>query len=94
MRVLIIEDSEDDFRLIASALGDQCTLLRATTLTAGLEIADLHQAEVVILDPIPEAGVAYETIEIARAALSPVPMLVLDEADDTSRSERDQRAIL
>jgi PAS domain S-box-containing protein len=90
MRVLIIEDSDVNFQLIASALGDQFTLLRATTLTGGLEVADLHQAEVVILDPLPQAGVAYDTIEIARAALSPVPVLVVKETEQSSAAQCDQ----
>jgi PAS domain S-box-containing protein len=89
MRVLVIEDSEVDFRLIAGALGEKCTLLRATTLTAGLEIADLNQADVVILDPFADPDVVYETVEIARAALSPVPVVLLTETDNSGITPRD-----
>ncbi len=82
IRILVVSGDETDFLLIERLLGDQCKLARAPTLCRGLEAVDRQGADLVLLDPGLEGGFACETFEMVRAALSPVPMLLLSGVDD------------
>ncbi len=82
MHVLVIEDSDADFRLIERALGDEFTLRRAATLAAALSKARCDSFDLVILDLTLEDSSGYDTFERAHAALPQIPIVVLSGMDN------------
>jgi PAS domain S-box-containing protein len=88
MRVLVIEDSEVDFRLVERALGDEFAIVRAETLAAGLETAKRERFDLVILDLTLDDSRGYETFERARAVLLHTSILVLSGINDDALALR------
>jgi two-component system sensor kinase FixL len=82
LRVLVIEDSDVDFRLLERALGDSFTIYRAQSLASGLTMAAGDQYDLVILDLTLEDSRGYDTFEKARAALTGTPIMVLSGLED------------
>jgi DNA-binding response OmpR family regulator len=82
MHALVIEDGDVDFRLVERALGGQFTLRRASTLTAGIEIAAHGQFDLIILDLTLDDSRGYETFEKAKASLSDIPILIVSGLED------------
>jgi signal transduction histidine kinase/CheY-like chemotaxis protein len=82
MRLLVIEDSDVDFLLIERALDEKFQVDRASSLSAGLELASRETFDLLILDLTIEDSRGFETFEKAHAALPRTPILVLTGFDD------------
>ena len=82
MHVLVIDDSDTDFRIVERALGDQFAVYRELTLGAGLAIAARRAFDLVILDLTLSDSHGFETFEKAIAALPRTPILILSGLDD------------
>jgi signal transduction histidine kinase/FixJ family two-component response regulator len=82
MKILVIDDSLVDFRLVERALGNEFTPTHAETLAAGLKAAAVGVFDLLILDLFLPDSKGYETFERAHIALPDLPILVLSGLDD------------
>jgi DNA-binding response OmpR family regulator len=82
VRVLVIDDSPVDFRLVERALGAQFSLAHATTLAAGLAAAAAGRFDLIILDLCLDDSRGYGTFERARLAVPGLPIIVLSGTED------------
>jgi signal transduction histidine kinase/DNA-binding NarL/FixJ family response regulator len=90
MNVLLIEDSDTDFRLVERALGDAFELTRATDLAGGIAtfLFRPKHFDLVILDLTLDDSSGYKTFERASAAFGRIPILVLSGLEDEDLSLR------
>jgi signal transduction histidine kinase len=82
MKILVIDDSPVDYRLVERALGDSFTPSHLETLAEGLKAAATGHYDLLILDLFLPDSKGYETFERAHAALPNLPILVLSGLDD------------
>ena len=86
MRILLIEDNDDDALLIREAIGTvrgvQVDLKHADTLSAGLDVLERKDTDVVLLDLSLPDSQGLGTVAKVREQAAEVPIVVLTGFDD------------
>ena len=95
MRILLIEDNEDDIRLIQEHLGDEeqadFNLESSESLSAGLDRLAKEKFDVVLLDLVLPDSQGLDTFRKTKEQAPDVPIIVLTGLDDEELAVRTLR---
>lgn len=77
--VLVVEDNIDNMKTLRALLQDSCTVLEAVDGQAGLELAELHRPDLILMDISMPVMDGYKTLDAikGRADLEHIPVIAV-----------------